>query len=84
MKVPPSAVAPSKHKSMEVAAINQVADGRAKGDESRFTATALLFDGRRSVEDRSKRTETVRPQLNERCEKKKTTRMRQCVGCDER
>ena len=51
-------------------AINQVADGRAKGDESRFTATALLFDGSRSVADRSKRTETVRPQLNERCEKR--------------
>ena len=32
------------------------------------------------MEDRSKRTETVRPQLGERCEK--TARARLCVECD--
>ena len=41
--------------------------------ESRSTATAQFFDGRRgvSVEDRSKRAETVRPQVNKRREKRR-------------
>ena len=34
------------------------------------------------MEDRSKRTETVRPQSNERCEKRQGSE--QCIGWDER
>ena len=71
VKVPPSAVAPSKYKPIEVDAIHQVADWKRAKETSHVPLQQLNFltAGGVSVEDRSKRTETVRPQLNERCEK---------------
>ena len=61
---------------MEVDAINQVADGRERGRRVTFDFNSPIFSaGVVSVEDRSKRAETVRPQLDERCEKR-----RECDG----
>ena len=61
VKVPPSAVAPSKYKPMEVDAINQVADERKERRRVTFDSNSPTFW----------RAETVRPQLNERCEKQR-------------
>ena len=66
VRVPSSLAAPIVYTPMQVDAISQVADGR---EPNFLTAGAL------SVEDRSKRAETVRPQLDERCEKR-----RECDG----
>ena len=70
VKVPAGAAAPIKHKPMEVDAINQVADGREQKEASDFLTAAnqLLMAGGVSVEDGSKRTETVRPQHEEHFE----------------
>ena len=56
---------------MKVDATNQVADGRSHVPLQQLN---FLTAGGVSVEDRSKRTETVRPQLGERCKKRH--------GCD--
>ena len=51
--VPPNVTAPVTYTPVEVDAINHVADGREREEsESRFTATAQLFDGRRSERGR--------------------------------
>ena len=42
-----------------------------KGNELRSIAANQLFDGAVSVEDKSERTGTVRPHLDERCEKRR-------------
>ena len=52
VRVPPSVTAPVMWTPMEVDAINQVADGRSRGRESRSTAAAQLFDGTRSERGR--------------------------------
>ena len=70
VKVPSSAVGPSKYKPMEVDAINQVADGRAQRRRVTFQLNFLTAGGV-SVEDRSKRTGAVRPPLDERCGKQR-------------
>ena len=57
VRVPPSVTAPITYTVMEVDAINQVADGRERGKRVTFSCNSP------SVEDRSKRTGTVRPQL---------------------
>ena len=52
----------------------EVADGREQRKRVTFDCnnpTNSLLAGGVSVEDRSKRTETVRPQLGERCEKQR-------------
>ena len=70
VKVPAGAAAPIKHKPMKVDAINQVADEREQKEASEFLTAAnqLLMAGGVSVEDRSKRTETVRPHHDEHFE----------------
>ena len=69
VKVPSVAVAPIKYKPMEVDAINQVADGREQRKKVTFHCSIFFFlmTGGVSVEDRSKRAETVRPQHDEHC-----------------
>ena len=53
VRVPPNVTAPVTYTPMEVDANNQVVDGREREEsESRFTATAQLFDGRRSQRGR--------------------------------
>ena len=51
VKVPPSTAVPSKYKPVEVDAIKSQTE-ESKGDEPRFTATAQLFEGRRSERGR--------------------------------
>ena len=70
VKVPPSAITPSKYKPMEVDAIKSQME-KSNGDESRSTATAQLFDDRRSERGRQVRTEYVRPQFDECCERQR-------------
>ena len=55
---------------MEVGAINQVVDGREhrKRVSCDLQHTNFLMAGGVSVEDKSKRTETERPQFGECCE----------------
>ena len=69
-KVPSGAVAPIKCNHMEVDAINQIPDGREQRERVTFDCSKPIFlmAGGVSVEDTSKRTETVRPQFGERCE----------------
>ena len=72
VRVPSSVAVPVTYTPLEVDAINQVAAGR----ESRRRVTLLqqpnfLTAGEVSVEDLSQRAETVRPQLDERCEKRR-------------
>ena len=43
VKVPPSAIAPSKDKPMEVDAINQVADERAQRRRATFSCNSSTF-----------------------------------------
>ena len=71
VQVPPSASAPIKYKPMEFDAINEVADGREQCKRVTFdySSSSFLTSGAVSVEDR--RTETVRPQLSERCGKQR-------------
>ena len=70
VRVPSSLAAPIMFTPMEVDAINQVADGRAeKASHVRLQQPNFWTAGAVSVEDRSKRAETVRPQLDDRCEK---------------
>ena len=73
VSVPPNVTAPVTYTPMEVDAINQVADGERAREASHVQLPQLnvLTAGRVSVEDRSKRAETVRPQLGERCEKRR-------------
>ena len=63
-------VTPSKYKPMEVDALNQLAEERAQNGRVTFDCSkpTFLTAGGARVEDRSKRTETVRPQLGEHCE----------------
>ena len=63
---------PIVYTPMEVVAINEVADGREPRMRVTFDCNSPTFltAGAVSVEDRSKRAETVRPQLDERCEKR--------------
>ena len=61
-RVPSSVAAPIVYTPMEVDAINQAADG------VRLQQPSFLTAGGVSVADRSKRAETVRPQLGEGCE----------------
>ena len=70
VRVPPNVTAPVTYTPMEVDAINQVADGRARGKRVTFRLqqTSFLMAGGVSVEDESKRTETVRPQFGECCD----------------
>ena len=77
VRVPANVAAPVTYTPMEVDAINQVADGRARGRRVTFRLQQpnFLTAGVVSVEDRSKRAETVRPQLDERFEKR-----RRCDG----
>ena len=70
VKVRSSSAAPIRYKPLEVDAINHVADGREQGKRLhiRLQQTNFLTATRVSVEDRSKRTETVRPQIGKHCE----------------
>ena len=52
VKVPSGAVAPIKYKSMEVDAINQVADGTEPRKRATFDCSKPSFDGRRSERGR--------------------------------
>ena len=76
VRVPPSVAAPVTYTPKEVDAISQVADGRQRGKQVTFHCNSSTFlpAGGVSVEDRSKRTETVRPQSTECCGKRQ--------GCD--
>ena len=69
VNVPPGAAAQIKYKPLEVDAINQVADGREHRKRVTLDCSKPIFlmAGGVTVEDRSKRTETVRPQFGERC-----------------
>ena len=77
VRVPPSATTPTRYEPMEVDAINQVTRWKRaeKASHVRLQQPNFLTAGAVSVEDRSKRAETVRPHLDERCEKR-----RECDG----
>ena len=69
VKVPSGAVAPTKYKPMEIDAIRQVADGREQRKRhARLQQPNYLTTCGVRVEDKSKRTETERPQFGKRCE----------------
>ena len=63
VKVPSGAAAPIKYKPMEVGAVDQVADERAQRKRVAFDCSNTTFLMAGGVEDRSKRTETVRHNL---------------------
>ena len=73
VRVPSCVAAPVVYTPMEVDAINQVADGREQRQAShvRLQQPNFWTAGAVSVEDRSKRAETVRLPLDERCEKRR-------------
>ena len=73
VRVPPSATAPIVYTPMEVDAINQVSrwKGAEEGSHARLQQTNFLTEGGVSVDDRPKRTETVRPQFGECCGKQR-------------
>ena len=72
VKVPAGATAPVTRTPMEVDADNQVADGREPGRRVTFDCNSPAFLTARgvSVEEKSKRAETVRPQHDEHCERR--------------
>ena len=71
VRVPPGVRAPVTYSPMEDDAINQVADGRERGKRVTFHSSRPTSAGGVSVEDRSKRTGALRPQLDERCGKQR-------------
>ena len=72
VRVPSSFAAPIVCTPMEVDAINQVADGREPRRRVTFDCNSPTLTARVvSLEDRSQRAGTVRPQLDERCEKRR-------------
>ena len=71
VRVPPSVTVPVTCTPMEVDAINQVANGREQASHVQLQQLNFLTAGKVSVEDRSKRTGAVRPQLDERCGKQR-------------
>ena len=72
VRVPPNVTAPITYTPMEVDAINRSRRRKSERKASHVSLQQLNFltAGGVSVEDRSKRTETVRPPLNERCERR--------------
>ena len=73
VRAPPNVTAPVTYTPMEVDAIKlQTRRKRAReASHAQLQQPNFLTAGRVSVEDRSKRAETVRPQLGERCEKRR-------------
>ena len=69
VRVSPGATAPVTYTPMEVDAINQ--KGAKEESHVRLQQPKFLTAGGVSVEDKSKRIETVRPQLREHCGKQR-------------